>query len=546
MRRTRKQPAIQWEDGPTPASARTAIVTRAPNTTQYHLPLEAALPAGRSPDARAPESGQLWFCVYLPELPLEAIPVAQAESGGARVLFEEQRGIQRVLLADPSARAAGIAAGQSANAALALKPDIELIERSKLCEQQALETLACWLERFSSRVSIAGPDVLVLEIAGSLRLFGGLRALRRQIAQGLDAQRFTAGLAIAPTPLSATWLARDGRRACIRNAANLMPALRGLSLYCLDWPVATCRALKGMGIQNLGDCFRLPREGLVRRFGSRLLMQLDQAVGRLPDPRTVWRAPERFSALHDMTAEQSDRDLLLAICRSLLERHERFLLMRQQGTQQIQLKLFHLRAAATVLSVGGADVERSAEHWFDLLKIRFEQFRLPEPVIAVRLEGGQPRLLGGRSAGFEFGRRPVRSVTYSMRQLAERLTARMGEEAVYGVRTLAEHRPQCAWRRETALAESSHAQGAPVLLQRPLWLLPEPEVLSVREGHPWYEGPLHLLSGPERLETGWWDSDGISRDYYRARNPRGLTLWVFRVRERRADSESWYLQGYFG
>jgi protein ImuB len=55
------------------------------------------------------------------------------------------------------------------------------------------------------------------------------------------------------------------------------------------------------------------------------------------------------------------------------------------------------------------------------------------------------------------------------------------------------------------------------------------------------------LAGPERLETGWWDADGISRDYYEARNPRGRRLWVFRVRQRReADAGYWYLHGYFG
>ena len=58
---------------------------------------------------------------------------------------------------------------------------------------------------------------------------------------------------------------------------------------------------------------------------------------------------------------------------------------------------------------------------------------------------------------------------------------------------------------------------------------------------------MSLLAGPERLETGWWDADGISRDYYEARNPRGRRLWVFRVRQRReADAGYWYLHGYFG
>ena len=122
----------------------------------------------------------------------------------------------------------------------------------------------------------------------------------------------------------------------MRDSANIGTALRALPLSCLDWPAATCESLAGMGVRNVGECLRLPREGLARRFGPQRLLELDRALGRLPDPRTSWRAPERFCADHDMTEEQSDRELLLVICRELLQSHERFLLARQLGVQSTQ------------------------------------------------------------------------------------------------------------------------------------------------------------------------------------------------------------------
>ena len=161
----------------------------------------------------------MWFCVWLPQLPLEA----NRSSEAATAIVEEQHGIHRILLADAEASAAGVMPGQAANAALALLPTLQLEERSLLREQQALEGLASWLERFSSFVSIADHDVLVLEIAGSLRLFGGLQELRQKMSQGLRELGLTAALAIAPTPLAATWLARAGRRVCIRDDRNLAP-----------------------------------------------------------------------------------------------------------------------------------------------------------------------------------------------------------------------------------------------------------------------------------------------------------------------------------
>jgi protein ImuB len=500
-------------------------------------------PAPPSPRASSkPARERLWFCIYLPNLPLEAAGPREHASA----VVEDQHGIHRVLLADDEALAAGIMPGQSANAALALLPALRLIERSALSEQQALERLAAWLERFTSVVCFAGPDVLLLEIAGSLRLYGGLRSLRQQVAAGLEQQGFVASLAIAPTPLAATWLARGGRRVCIRELPNLSAALRNLPIACLDWPAAVNESLAGMGIKNLGDCLRLPREGFARRFGPERLIQLDRALGRLPDPRTSWRAPERFCASHEMTGEQSDRERLLAICHELLQAHERFLLARQLGTQQLMFSFFHLRAPATHLQLGCAQAERLAEHWFDLLQIRFDKLSLPEPVIAVQLHGGHTSALSAVSGRFRFrGEAGGRGLRYSMSQLAERLAARLGIQSISGVTAVAEHRPQRAFRLCNLMGDGTARVQAAVSHDagRPLWILPEPTLLLVEHGYPLHQGPLRILEGPERLETGWWDDDGIARDYFTAVNPQGMHLWVFRNRNREL---SWYLHGLFG
>ena len=526
-----------------PVLARDAAPT--PPAVQQDLPFPQAEPssrAGARSYRRAPTE-RLWFCIWLPHLPLEA----NRSSEAATAVVEEQHGIHRILLADAEASAAGVMPGQAANAALALLPTLLLEERSLLGEQQALEGLATWLERFSSFVCIADRDVLLLEIAGSLRLFGGLQELRRKISRELRALGFTASLSIAPTPLAATWLARSGRRACIRDATNLAPALRRLPLACLSWPAGLCEALTGMGVSTVGDCLRLPREGFTRRFGAEYLLALDRALGHLPDPRDSWRAPERFCADYEMTEEQSDRELLLNICRELLLSHEQFLLARQLGTQRVCFSFFHLKASATELRLGCARAERSAERWFELLGIRFEQLILPEPVIAVRLRSGMAQPLQAETDSLSFQGKPgVQQRRFSITQLAERLIARIGDQSVQATSMVAEHRPHYAWRSQSLLADwSGTTLDAPAqYVQRPLWMLPEPALLPADSGYPVHQGcRLRLLNGPERLETGWWDEDGISRDYYTASNADGRRLWVFRNRNR---ASSWYLHGYFG
>lgn len=539
MARVRQIPVWPRDANPTPSEKR-PVVKRIDADGQYGLPLAEAQPTA-GPVAPT-VADRLWFAVYLPSLALEAVRV----EGRVCAVVEEQQGVHRVVSADRPALEAGVQPGQSSNSALALMPDLQLVTRSELMEQQALEHLATWLEQFSSFVSMADHDLLLLELAGSLKLFGGLRTLRNSIVEGLEEQGFKAMLAIAPTPLAASWLARAGRRTCVRDTNNIAAAIRKLPLFCLRWPPTVCESLERVGVSTLGDCLKLPRAGFAKRFGVGRLLELDRAVGRLPDPREAWRSPERFVADFEMTEEQSDRDLLLAICDELLQTHERFLLKRQLGTQSLEFSFYHLKAPATELGLGGADLSRSARHWSDLLRIRFEAVSIPEPVIAVRLCSGRSSPLATDSAELSFQQQQRSGPRYSMAQLAERLIARIGRQSVRGVMVTHDHRPQLATRERDVLSPSnfervdtSWVDG----LQRPLWMLSEPLRLTVSEGWPVYRGRLSLVGGPERFETGWWDEDGVTRDYYVATNPAGLRLWIFR--DRKPDG-CWYLHGLFG
>ena len=279
----------------------------------------------------------------------------------------------------------------------------------------------------------------------------------------------------------------------------------------------------------------LPRQGFAKRFGASRLLQLDRAVGRLPDPRASYRAPERFSAEYELCEEQSDSELILQACRELLVKLERFLLTRQLAVQRIQLSFFHLKEPATSLTLGCVQADRTVAHWFELLSIRFDRLVLPAAVIAIRLRGGQSQPFSATTEGLRFTRSAEGKRSLPMTSLVERLSARIGSELVHGVMTVAEHRPQYAWRPQGPLAQ---ALPDPQLanawyderLRRPLWMLPEPRVLATERGLPLYQGVLKLLDGPERLETGWWDGDGISRDYFVAVNPKGACLWVYRDR----------------
>lgn len=294
------------------------------------------------------------------------------------------------------------------------------------------------------------------------------------------------------------------------------------------------------------------------------LLELDRALGRLPDPRVNYRAPERFTADYDLQEEQSDSELLLNACEELLARLENFLLIRQMAVHHVLFRFFHLQSPATHLALGCVQADRATQHWFDLLKIKFERLSLAAPVIAIQLRAGRTQYFSAETETLPFDHRVKRHNRLSIAHLAERLSARIGDESVHGIAMVAEHRPQYAWRRQGVCTDVPHCASVPdcrlhgearglleeihrgnsLVLRRPLWMLEEPRPLATENGLPVCDGILKLIDGPERLETGWWDDDGIARDYFVAQNPKGVHLWVYR--DRKEKGGRWFLHGMFG
>ncbi|WP_420813207.1 Y-family DNA polymerase [Pararobbsia silviterrae] len=88
-----------------------------------------------------------------------------------------------------------------------------------------------------------------------------------------------------------------------------------------------------------------------------------------------------------------------------------------------------------------------------------------------------------------------------------------------------------------------HAPVAP----RPVWLLPEPLRLATREGQPYYRSAMRIVSGPECIETGWWDGPGARRDYFVASGDDATLYWIYRERTpSETHDAAWFLQGMFG
>lgn len=504
----------------------------------------AATPASGQIAGRPPVP-QLWLCLGLPQLPLEV------RSGGcagedARVIVDR---VGRVVQASAPAADSGVAPGLPLNAALALCPGLVALARDEAAEQAALERLAAWAGAFTSFVSLAPPAALLLEVQGSLRLFGGLEALRGRIRAALRATGHEGREAVAPTPLAALWLARAGHTEAVTDPAMLAGRIGRLRPAITGWPEAVLATLRGLGVEVLADCLRLPRDGFARRVGRGPLADLDRALGRLPDPRAAFRPPPRYRGTLELAAETSDTAHIGRALGSLFAELEGFLRARQRAVSRLAIRFFHLRRPATELTLGLAGPALEATHFDALLAARLERLNLPAPVISVALETESGEPFDPAVAGL-FGDGPGAAAGL---RLVERLRARLGREAVHGLCLSDEHRPELAWRVAEPVVDryrvTPTAGPACPGSARPGWLLEAPRPLPSRDGRPRCDGALHIESGPERLEGGWWDGREIAREYWVARTPAGARLWIFRelsAARGQAGEGRWFLHGIFG
>ena len=418
-----------------------------------------------------------------------------------------------------------------------------------------LERLAACAQRFTPRVSLAPPDGLALEVKGSLALFGGASKLGAALLADCRAAGARPSLALAPTALAALagarFVALAGPRARpfkVESETRLVGALAPVPLEVLRWPAELIERLGRAGVRTIGAALRLPRAGFARRFGTEALASLDRLVGRAADPHPVFRAPARFRMRRGLDFELERHDALLEALAPLLESLGRFLEARQCGITELECRLWHRRAPATrcrlELVAPAADPGRLQA----LLGERLAALELPEPVRSCELRSGRLAPLE-REAGalWQPGEHGggIRALAESA-QLIESLSARLGPQAVHGLRVHPTHRPEAASREAPPDASVDETRAAPLpspALRRPLWLLPVPELLPEVDGQPRRHGPLHLLGEPERIETGWWEGKEAARDYYCAVDLRGVRLWVFRERAR---PHRWFLQGMWG
>jgi len=472
----------------------------------------------------------LWLCLRFEQLPLQCLN--RSETRPVAVLAR-----QRVLRVNDCAAALGIRVGMGAATvrALADNEPLLLLEREEEAEQRCLRQLCCWAYGISPSLSTWRQDCLQLEIGGCLNLFRGLDPLLAAVAGGIGSRGYSAAYGLAPTPKAAWLLSFAPPDTALAIARPLAERLAPLPLKLLDDFPQAVDSLRRAGLHTLGDIMALPAAALGRRCGGEFQRFLQQLLGLLEDRQADYRPPAQFNDEYWFGYEVKANAELLPAMQLLLQSLCAFLRSAQLQTAEICWRLIGLDHSLREVRVRSSSCHSDWKNWHRLTELRLERLQLTTGVEGVALECGDLRPGQQESIDlFQPGnqREPLA-------HLLDRLRSRLGLQAIEKIGCRDEHLP------ELALHVGSDRPGgepgnAPPCAQRPFWLMPRPQPLRQARRQLYWNGPLTLLYGPERIEDNWWQ-EAVSRDYYIAAGEGGQHYWVFRDRL----SRSWYIHGVF-
>ena len=468
-----------------------------------------------------------------------------------------------------------------------------------LAVQQAICAIALG---FTPRVAVCGGAV-VLEVSGSLRLFGGLLNLASLLKAGLETFfKQNSLLTQVLSAQAATSLIAIGRLKLLSAGLPLPARVANMPMHTLGATHPHLAVLERTGCRTWGDLLGLPRDGVARRFGAPLLQALDQARGALPEPYRWCVLPEQFEQKIELDALVIHAPQLMAGVDMLLVQLHAWLLGCQSGLCALKL-VWHLDKrrdgpATGELVVRTAQPVQRLEHVTRLIAERLNQSRLSAPVHSLSLLSLETVSLRNAASATASLLMENRQQGTSSVQFIERLSARLGAASVQVWQPSADHRPEAMQRWVSAapvaaigsghlnaiesIAACSMVISATVLKRSknkakipsggskakfeaktdaktdalyPTWLLPKPLRLTTRAGAPQLQGALVKLVGPQRLEaTGWLlaETEDIApalRDYFVYSTSQGTLLWIYSERLVLATSDqaqhAWYLQGVF-
>ena len=295
------------------------------------------------------------------------------------------------------------------------------------------------------------------------------------------------------------------------------------------------------------------RSVLRRRFGSQLLLRLDQALGNEPEPLSFLHPPEPYmERLPCLEPVRTASGIEIAI-KTLLESICRRLQAEGKGLRSAVLKGYRVDGRIIQAEIGTNRASYHTGHLFKLFELKIPTL---EPALGIELftleapktediSAEQEKLWSMEGCGLE---------DIGLSELLDRLANKIGAANIHRYLPQERYWPEESIRLAPSLQDKTEAvwtKDKP----RPSLLLGRPEQITVTSLLPdypplvfIYRNERHLVKkadGPERIEREWWMQEGPHRDYYRVEDEQGRRYWLFRSGHYSDEDSAWYIHGFF-
>ena len=326
-------------------------------------------------------------------------------------------------------------------------------------------------------------------------------------------------------PFAARMLSRAASNQVTADEQWLKHQIGRCTLVQTELNQKTVHKLNRVGVHLVQDLLDIPLRDIAKRFDIELVTYLGRLTGEFQHPVEFFHPVKNFSRYLELLYDIDNTQILEHPLKQLLITLQQFLKIRDQITNQIIITLHQRDQPTLPINVYSGQGEYLFEKWLTLTTLQLENLQLAAPVFAIGLTTGNTRVRTPDKLDLFSGTKG----TLSSLQLVALLQAKLGQEALKSMCVGDDFRPELACIYGKPLVD----QATPPTLQglRPSFLLQTPQLLTEK---------VSLLHGPERIYSGWWDNQQITRDYYIARSHQGCWYWVFKTPE-----QKWYLHGLF-
>lgn len=482
------------------------------------------------------------------------------------VIVEKVKGALRLAAVDPKAARAGLSPGLTLADAQARIPELRTITHRPDLDDALLTRIVEDFGRFSPMVAADAPHGLLLDVTGCGHLFGGEAGLVRAAHDRARRIGLEVRSALACTPQAARALSRFGPGGVFAPDED-RAAVRRLSVAAMELPEKDEQALRRAGLKRIADLDDRPRAPLAARFGADFPSRLARVLGQ-EDVRITPSRPAAPCIVDRILVEPITRDADIegVLSDLLIEAADR-LDQAGQGGRAFEASFYRVDGEVRRIMVRTGRPTREAPVVLRLFRERLAALAAPlDPGFGfdqMRLSVPLTQTLRPTQRGLE--REPPGREDFS--RLVDRLTAKLGPEAVLRFEPQDSHMPERAVRTAPAAAARSDL-GRPDAVawpepdpdappMRPLQMFDPPQLVEtlaeVPDGSPLrfrWRRVLHEVvrsEGPERIAGEWWRApDQKTRDYYRVEDRDGRRFWLFRQGLfTDEDAPRWFIHGLF-